>query len=142
MSGRIAKKEAHKKSITLSYRVIAVRSISGPGINSARVGPRVLKMVVGFAINPWGIKSRRKCESNEAPATVANLCGSFEAVWMVSVVIKHDTAMCVVAVISFAGERVNLGKMGNRWQTGGQCYRKEYYITERKLSMVKERAVR
>jgi hypothetical protein len=103
MSGRIAKKEAHKKSITLSYRIIAASSMSGPGSSSARVGHSFLKMVVGFAINPWGIKSRRKCESNDAPATVTNLCGSFEVVWRVSVVIKHDTAMCVVAVISFAG---------------------------------------
>jgi hypothetical protein len=73
MSGRIPKKEAHIKSIPLPYRVIAASSMSGPGSNSTTVGNSFLKMVVGFAINPWGIKSRRKCESNDATETSTNL---------------------------------------------------------------------
>ena len=84
-------------------------SMTGPGSSSITVGHSFLKRVVGFAINPWGIRSRRKCESNDATATMTNLWGSFEIVWMVSVVIKLDTAMCVVAVMKLSAIGVNPG---------------------------------
>ena len=84
-------------------------SMAGPGSSSITVGHSFLKRVVGFAINPWGIRSRRKCESNDAPATMTNFWGSFEIVLMVSVVIKHDTAMCVVAVMKLSAIGVNPG---------------------------------
>ena len=103
MSGRIPQNEALKKSTPWSKRDIAAIAMSGPGSNSKRVGHSFLKRVVGFAMNPWGIRSRRKCESNDATDTITTLCSSFAVAWMVSAVMKHDVATWVVAVMTFDG---------------------------------------
>ena len=65
MSGSILKNAALTKSIPLPNRDMAATSMIGPGNNSSRVGHSFLKRVVGFAMNPWGRRSSKKCESND-----------------------------------------------------------------------------
>ena len=70
MSGSILKNAALTKSLPFPHRDITATSMTGPGNNSSRVGHSFLKRVVGFAMKPWGRRSRMKCESNDNPVAI------------------------------------------------------------------------
>jgi hypothetical protein len=101
ISGSTLQNAALKKSIPLPNRDMVATSMIGPGNSSSRVGHSFLKIVVGFAMNPWGRRSRKKCESNDTPVTIAYCCRLPEAVVTVNVVIRQEAVMCVVAVMGF-----------------------------------------